>query len=40
MNSVKTRSAQRVVRPFVGLDNFQDLLDSCSLKIQRKKVSP
>jgi hypothetical protein len=40
MNSVKTRSAQRVVRPFVGLDNFQDLLDSCSLKVHRKKVSP
>ena len=40
MNSVTTRSAQRVVRPFVGLDNFQDLLDTCVLKVHRKKVIP
>lgn len=40
MNSVKTRSEQRIVRPFLGLENFQDLLDSCVLKVQRKKITP
>jgi len=40
VSSVKTRSEQRVVRPFLGLENFQDLLDSCVLKVQRKKVAP